>query len=130
MRKKTRMIVVAIVLVAVVGGISYAMLQLYVDPYLSVDTVVENADYYIGLNIQVKGKVLAGSLTVTQNNITFVIYGETHTLTVMLEGTLPGFEDDQDIVAIGVLQSAKLMIAEEILIQCPSKYETNSTTSV
>ena len=42
MKKKTRMALVAVVLVATIGFVAFGMLNLFVDPYLSVDDVVEN----------------------------------------------------------------------------------------
>ena len=129
MKKKTRMAAVAIILVAIIGLVAYAMLNLFVDPYVSVDTVVENPDVYMGRTIQVKGTLQPGSLTVTADNVTLVIEGDNHTITVLLLGEVPDMIDGQEIVAIGTLESSSLIRATEILTSCPSKYETNSTAT-
>lgn len=129
MKKKTRMAAIAIILVATIGLVAYAMLNLFVDPYVSVDEVVENPDPYMGRTIQVKGTLQPGSLTVTANNVTLVIEGDNRTITVLLLGNVPDMIDGQEIVAIGTLESASLIRATEILTSCPSKYETNSTAT-
>ena len=128
MKKKTRMVAVAIVLVVTIGFVAYAMLNLFVDPYLSVDEVVENPDAYVGRRIQLKGDYQAGSLTTTIDNVTLIIVGENYTITVLLLTESPNLIDGQEIVAIGTLQSAYLIHATEILTSCPSKYEATTTT--
>lgn len=104
-------------------------MDLFVDPYLSVDSVVQNPDAYMSQRIQVKGKYLSGSLTITSSNVTLQMYGEQYTITVLVTGEVPNLQEDQELVAIGELQSSSLIIADEILAQCPSKYEANSTTT-
>ena len=128
MKKKTRMAAVAIILVATIGFVAYAMLNLFVDPYLSVDAVVEDPDSYMGRTIQVKGAYQNGSLLTTIDNVTLVMEGESHTIIVLILGETPNLIDGQDIVAIGQLQSAYLIHATEILTSCPSKYEATTTT--
>ncbi|TET06092.1 MAG: cytochrome c maturation protein CcmE [Candidatus Thorarchaeota archaeon] len=129
MKKKTRIAAIAIILVATIGLVAYAMLNLFVDPYVSVDEVVENPDAYMGRTIQVKGTLQPGSLTVTADNVTLVIEGDNRTITVLLLGEVPDMMDGQEIVAIGTLESASLIRATEILTSCPSKYEANSTAT-
>ncbi len=129
MNKRTRMAAVAIILVATIGFVAFAMLNLFVDPYLSVDQVVEDPNSYMGRTVQVKGSYLAGSLSTTIQNVTLVMQGENHTITVLLLGETPNLIDGQDIVAIGTLQSANLIHATDILTSCPSKYETTSTVT-
>ncbi len=129
MNKRTRMAAVAIILVATIGFVSFAMLNLFVDPYLSVDQVVEDPNSYMGRTIQVKGAYLAGSLSTMLDNVTLVMEGENHTITVLILGETPNLIDGQDIVAIGTLQSASLIHATEILTSCPSKYEPTTTVT-
>ncbi|MFW9964013.1 MAG: cytochrome c maturation protein CcmE [Candidatus Sifarchaeia archaeon] len=128
MKKQVRMAAIAVILVATIGFAAFAMLNLFVDPYLSVDEVVANPDSYMGRTIQVKGAYLAGSLTTTINNVTLVMEGDNHTITVLIIGETPNLIDGQDIVAIGTLQSATLIHATEILTSCPSRYEPATTT--
>ncbi|MBY8997354.1 MAG: cytochrome c maturation protein CcmE [Candidatus Thorarchaeota archaeon] len=127
MKKKTRMAAIAIILVATIGFVGYAMLNLFVDPYLAVDAVVEDPGSYMGRRIQVKGAYLAGSLTTTLDNVTLVMVGDNYTITVLLLAETPNLIDGQEIVAIGLLQSAYLMHASDILTSCPSRYEATTT---
>ena len=123
MKKKTRMALVAVILIATIGFVAYGMLSLFVDPYLSVDSVVENPGDYMGRSIQVKGDYVNGSLSVTLDNATLLLAGDNYTITVLILGEVPDLIDGQEIVAIGTLDSASLIRASEILTSCPSKYE-------
>ncbi|MHA1943866.1 MAG: cytochrome c maturation protein CcmE domain-containing protein [Candidatus Thorarchaeota archaeon] len=127
MKKRTRMALVAVVLVATIGFVAFGMLNIFVDPYLSVDDVVENPESYMGRTIQVKGALQAGSLDITSENVTLVIEGDNHTITVLLVGEVPDMIDGQEIVAIGTLDSANILRATQILTSCPSKYEATTT---
>ncbi len=129
MKQKTKALVIAVIVVVSVGFLAYSMMNLFVDPYLSVDAVVQNPDAYMHQRIQVKGKYVTGSLTITSTNVTLQMYGDEYTITVLVTGEVPNLQEDQDLVAIGELQSSSLIIAEELLAQCPSKYEANSTTT-
>jgi cytochrome c-type biogenesis protein CcmE len=129
MKKKTRAIVVAAIIIGTLGFVAYGMTTLFVDPYLSVDSVVQNPSAYMDRQIQVKGKLVAGSLSITASNVTLQMYGDQYTITVEVTGVVPSLQDNQDLVAIGQLQSAQLIIASEILAQCPSKYVANTTSS-
>lgn len=105
------------------------MLTLFVDPYISVDAVADNPDAYIGRTIQIKGNLQPGSISFNVSNVTLVLEGDSHTITVLVEGDLPNLTDGQEMVAIGVLESAQLFRASQILARCPSKYETATTTA-
>jgi len=122
------MALVAVILVVTIGIVTYQMLNLYVDPYLSVDDVVEHPESYMDRTIQVKGELLAGSLTIGLDNVTLVLAGDNHTILVLLLGEVPDMVDGQDIVAIGILESATLIRATQILTSCPSKYEAPTTS--
>jgi cytochrome c-type biogenesis protein CcmE len=121
------MAAIVIVLVATIGFVAYAMLNLFVDPYLSVDEVVEDPESYMGRRIQLKGAYQADSLTTTIDNVTLIMEGDNHTITVLILGDTPSLINGQEIVAIGELQSANLIHASEILTSCPSKYEATTT---
>ncbi|MHA2424978.1 MAG: cytochrome c maturation protein CcmE domain-containing protein [Candidatus Thorarchaeota archaeon] len=129
MKKKTQYLAIALVLIVTVTGVSIVMLNSFVDPYLAVDLVVENPDLYMGRQIQVKGGYEQGSLQVTTENTTLYIVGDEHRLLVLVTGVVPNLSDATSIVAIGELDPAGYIVAEELLAQCPSKYEANSTTT-
>lgn len=125
------MILIAGVLVVVVGLVAYGMLNFFVDPYISVDEVVENPEAYAGQTIQVKGTLQPGSVSINPGNVTLILEGENHTLLVIVEADLPTLSDGQEMVAIGVLEEGEhlLIRASQILAKCPSKYETATTNT-
>ena len=124
MKKRTTAIAVSVVLIVSIGIVAVIMLNSFVDPYLTVDGVVENSDVYNGYTVQVKGKLQAGSLDTSSSVVTFIMYGENHTINVVLDGEAPTMQDDQDIVAIGIYEAPNTILAEQVLVKCPSKYET------
>ena len=127
MNKRIRMVIISVVLICSVSLLTYEMLNTFGNVYISVDSVTENPDSYMGRTLQVKGNLQPGSLSITSENVTFVIAGENSTLNVILIGQVPDMIDGQEIVAIGSLQSATLLRATQILVKCPSKYETTTT---
>jgi cytochrome c-type biogenesis protein CcmE len=124
LKKRNTAIAVSVILIATISVVAVIMLNSFVDPYLSVDSVVENPEVYDGYSVQVKGKLLAGSLDTSSSNTTFVLYGENHSMSVILTGEVPTMQDDQDIVAIGIYEAPSTILASQVLVQCPSKYET------
>ncbi|MHA2208753.1 MAG: cytochrome c maturation protein CcmE domain-containing protein [Candidatus Thorarchaeota archaeon] len=125
MKKKTRMMLIAGVLIVVVGIVAYGMLNFFVDPYISVDSVTENPEAYMGRTIQVKGNLQPESISITGSNVTLVLEGNTSTILVLVETQLPSLTDGQEMVAIGVLEEGEQLLirASQILSKCPSKYE-------
>ena len=128
MKKKTRFVLIAGVLALTLGFVSYGMLTMFVDPYTSVDAIVENPDAFKDRVLQVKGNFLAGSITFTSENVTLTMYGENFQIVILVIGELPALQDGQEMVAIGTLDDDLVVHATDILAQCPSKYETNTTT--
>ena len=129
MKKKTRLLLVAGVLVLTLGFVSYGMLTMFADPYVSVDAVVENPELHRDRVLQVKGFYQAGSLTLAGDNVTLTMYGDDFTILVLVMGEVPNLQADQEMVAIGTLEDGMVIHASEILAQCPSKYETNTTAT-
>ncbi len=131
MTRKKRMILVAGILTIVVGLVGYGMLTFFVDPYVSVDAVVENPEAYAGRTIQVKGTLQPGSISINPGNVTLILEGDNHTLLVIVEADLPTLTDGQEMVAIGVLEESEQLLirASQILAKCPSKYETATTNT-
>ncbi len=129
MKKQHGYLLLALVGVTSVSILGVLMLNFYVDPYIGVDEVVENSELYLGRTVQVKGNLLAGSLSVTSENVTLIMYGDSYSILVLVAGDLPDVADDQELVAIGTVESSLLIIAATLLAQCPSKYETNTTVT-
>lgn len=127
MNKKTRMAVTSVILIITIGFVSLQVLNTFGEVYISVDAVTSDPDLYMGRTLQVKGNLQPGSLSITSENVTLIIEGNSTTLTVILIGELPDMIDGQEIVAIGTLESANLLLATQLLVKCPSKYETTTT---
>lgn len=124
MNKKTRNILVIAILAITIGFVAFEALNTFGNVYISVDAVVAKPDLYIGRTLQVKGTLQPGSLSITSANVTLVIAGDNATLLVLLVGEVPDMIDGQEIVAVGSLDSANLLRATQLLVKCPSKYET------
>lgn len=129
MNKKIRNVLVITILVITIGFVAFQAMNTFGNVYISVDAVVEDPDLYMGRTLQVKGTLQPGSLSITSSNVTLVIAGENATLLVLLVGELPDMIDGQEIVAVGSLDSANILRATQLLVKCPSKYETTTTTS-
>ncbi|MHA1863399.1 MAG: cytochrome c maturation protein CcmE domain-containing protein [Candidatus Thorarchaeota archaeon] len=129
MNKKMRLALTSVILIVTIGFVGFQLLNTFGDVYISVDTVTENPELYMGRTLQVKGYLQPESLSVTSANVTFVIEGNTTSLVVILIGELPDMIDGQEIVAIGTLESANIFLATDLLVKCPSKYEAETTTT-
>jgi len=126
MNKKTRNILVITILVITIGFVAFQSLNTFGNVYISVDAVAEDPELYMGRTLQVKGILQPGSLSITSENVTLVIAGDNATLLVLLVGELPDMIDGQEIVAVGSLDSEDLFRATQLLVKCPSKYETTT----
>ena len=130
MNKKTRLVLTSVILVITIGFVAFQVLNTFGDVYISVDAVDANPELYRGRTLQVKGTLEPSSLSITAENVTLLIAGESATLLVILMGEVPDMIDGQEIVAIGTLDLDNILTATSLLVQCPSKYEANSTTTV
>lgn len=127
MNKKTRLVVTSVILIITIGFVSFQLLNSFGEVYISVDAVTADPDLYMGRTLQVKGNLQPGSLSVTSENVTLVIEGNSTTILVILIGELPDMIDGQEIVAIGTLELGNILRATQLLVKCPSKYETTTT---
>lgn len=127
MNKKTRLVVTSVILIITIGFVSFQLLNSFGEVYISVDAVTADPDLYMGRTLQVKGNLQPGSLSVTSENVTLVIEGNSTTILVILIGELPDMIDGQEIVAIGTLEIGNILRATQLLVKCPSKYETITT---
>jgi cytochrome c-type biogenesis protein CcmE len=124
-RKPTHVLVILlIILVPIFVGIAIYIrfnFVVFEDPYVSVDAIVDNPSQYLGKQIQVMGQYTPGSLTITPENVTFIIYGDTHSVLVLLDGgvEIPDFHDGMQIVVIGHLESISLFIAGDVITSLP-----------
>ncbi|WP_456474428.1 cytochrome c maturation protein CcmE [Candidatus Pyrohabitans sp.] len=125
--------IVGIAVVLVFVGIAFSTTSSgsFVNPYKSVSEVVSNAQNYQGKQVQVQGYVVEGSVSWVPKNLNFTLTDEKATIKVAYYGVIPAtFPLDKeldpntqiDVVAIGTLQG-DTVIANKLLVKCPSKYE-------
>ena len=117
--------VVAGILLIFSGFLAYDSLSNYINPYLSVTSVVRNIDQYRGRSIQVMGVVQFDTFDRgNDGTIRFAINDGTEAIGVVYTGALPqNFDEGKDVVVVGSLDGDDTVDARQILVKCPSKYE-------
>lgn len=106
-------------------GLAYDSLSNYINPYVSVTKVTTNWDKYSRKPVQVMGRVSPESIIRSNEGTTlFSISDGVETLDVSYTGALPqNFGEEKDVVIIGTTEDDGFLVAEQILVKCPSKYE-------
>ncbi|PZN09102.1 MAG: cytochrome c biogenesis protein CcmE [Bacillota bacterium] len=118
----------AIAIAVVLAGIAYLAVlgfQSAKTYYLSVDQTVAQAERLGDRFLRVNGKVSPGTIDWEAKTVTlrFVMQGEETSLPVLYRGVKPDLlRDDVDVVVEGRLQEG-VLVAERVLVKCPSKYE-------
>ncbi|HEY8552736.1 MAG TPA: cytochrome c maturation protein CcmE [Thermaerobacter sp.] len=127
-----RMKVGAAVLV-VLAGIAYLSLMGFQSAktyYLSVDQALGRADELQGRFVRVHGRVAPGTVDWTVHDVTlaFAMAGESgRSLPVVYKGVKPDLlQDGVDVVVEGRLEGDTL-VADRVMVKCPSKYQAAST---
>ena len=114
-------VIVAIVLLAVIGGNSAAKQV----------KVAEAAEYSDDTKIEVSGNVVQNSFSIADNILTFDIYdseadpGATVTLPVRYDGGVSAtFGNDVTAICTGRIGADGVLECSELVTKCPSKYES------
>ncbi len=106
--------------------LAYDSLTTYVNPYISVDEIAGRPEKYSGKNVQVIGVPDMDSV-VNQGGgvVSFEIMDGNERLSVVFTGTMPqNFEQSEEVVVIGTVNEEGALESEQILANCPSKYES------
>jgi cytochrome c-type biogenesis protein CcmE len=120
--------VVAVFLVAS-AFLAYNGLTTYVNPYISVAQILEKPDRYIGRDIQVIGVPDFDSVVQEEGIVTFDIEDEGQRLSVIFQGSLPqNFDQSEQVVAIGSVSEEGYIESNQLLVKCPTKYESAEET--
>ena len=121
--------VVAVFLVAS-AFLAYNGLSTYVNPYISVTQILSKPDRYIGKDIQVIGVADLDSVDQEEGGIVkFDIEDEGQRLSVVFQGSLPqNFDESDQVVVIGSLTGDGYIESDQLLVKCPSKYESTEET--
>lgn len=111
---------------------AYNALMTYVDPYYTVSQVVDNPGPYLNRQIQVMGTVVNGSAEQgSDGSLSFSLTDEESTINVVYRGDpVTSFAEGQQSVAVGKLVSPQTFQAFQILVKCPSKYDSQEQTSL
>ena len=121
--------VIAVFLVAS-AFLAYNGLSTFVNPYISVTQILSTPDKYVGRAIQVIGVADFDSVAQEEGGIVkFDIEDEGQRLSVVFQGSLPqNFDQSTQVVVIGSLTGDGYMESDQLLVKCPTKYESTEET--
>jgi len=128
MKKKTKFIIGAIVVVGVVGALIFNNAMDNMQYYKSVEELLSMQKAAYGENLRVSGKVEDGSIQSNSGayGLRFKILSKdgTKRLDVGYNGIVPdAFKPGVEVILEGKLDKTKLFFAEKLLTKCPSKYK-------
>ena len=102
-------------------------LSSFVNPYVTVNELLQDPQHYQDDNIQLVGTVVSGSLSYDDAKTHFILqdFDDTSDKVEVQYNDIPpnGLQDNQRIVAIGQLHNDGEFEAHKLLMQCPSKYD-------
>lgn len=129
MSTKTKLAIAIAVVVAGIGYLAILGFQSAKTYYLSVDQTVAQAGRLGDSFLRVNGTVTPGTIDWEAKSVTlrFVMQGEQGaSLPVVYQGVKPDLLRDRvDVVVEGRLQDG-VLVAERVLVKCPSKYQSAS----
>lgn len=129
MKTKYKYIIIAVFIVVSIA-LAYDAFSSYVNPYLSVTDVAQNNVTYANRDVQVLGKVVNGSSGWAQDGSFHFDLTDLQSTIKVTYGVSPpaNFQEGQEVVAKGTIVSPSHLDASEILVKCPSKYESGETS--
>ncbi len=97
----------------------------FLDPMKLVSEVTAQPEDYLNRNIQVVGFIVDGTWQQTgPNTYIFKLTDGNATIDVEYTGDVPGtIKPDVGVTVIGTLVSPDKVVANKLLLKCPSKYE-------
>ncbi|MCD4702709.1 MAG: cytochrome c maturation protein CcmE [Methanosarcinaceae archaeon] len=122
-KERTLLAVVAIVIVSVLGLWGIDLDQ----GYLMVSDLTENPQEYIGQNVNTMGTIKNDTLNMSLDKISFVLVDAddaNHDIYVEYTGDLPAnLMEGKSISLSGRMVSEDQVMADQIVMGCPSKYK-------
>lgn len=94
--------------------------------FYDVDQAVAQGEDLIGQTVRIKGQVEAGTVEGNDGELgrTFRIAEKGESIWVTYNGVLPDtFEEGVEVVAQGKVNKDYKLVADEVLVKCPSRYE-------
>ncbi len=118
-----------LVAVALVGYVVFDGLEAETYFY-TVDQAVAQGDDLVGQTVRIKGKVEPGSIEGEAGTLgrKFQVAEKGKTLWVTYNRALPDtFEEGVEVVAQGSVNADYVLVADEVMVKCPSRYEGEGT---
>lgn len=119
------LVVALLVAVALVGYVITDGLESQTYFY-TVDQAVAQGNDLVGQTVRVKGQVEEGSIVGEDGQLgrAFRIAEKGKTLAVTYDRALPDtFKEGVEVVAQGTVDDSHTLVADEIMVKCPSRYE-------
>jgi cytochrome c-type biogenesis protein CcmE len=94
--------------------------------FYSVDQAVAQGDDLIGETVRIKGQVEPGTIEGEDGTLgrKFRIAQKGKTIWVTYDRALPDtFEESVEVVAQGTVDANGVLVADEVMVKCPSRYE-------
>ena len=126
---KPKIFIGVIIIVAALGYIIIGGIRDTAVYYLTVSEFRASNDLSAGDGVRLSGYVVPESIQWDPEKIelNFALYEEADTIKVFYKGVMPDqLGDAQMVVTEGQLSEDDTLVANKILLKCPSKYETAS----
>jgi len=126
---KPKILIGVIIIVAALGYIIIGGIKETAVYYLTVSEFRADQDLQAGDGVRLSGYVVPESIQWNPEKIelNFALYEEADTINVYYKGVMPDqLADAQMVVTEGQLTESGSLVANKILLKCPSKYETAS----
>ena len=128
-----RFIVGVVLLFGALAYFSYSAFQGSTVYYFTVSEVLSQADANEGITVRVSGKLLRESFHRESGSTIarFTIVDDTQELMASYDGVLPDlfFNERSAIVLEGVYGQNRVFAANNVIVKCPSKYESEEAYS-
>ncbi len=124
--------VLGIVLVALLVGVVIVDGLESETYFYTVDAAVAQGAELPGRHVRVKGTVEPGSIVGADGELgrTFRIAENGKSLRVTYDRAMPDtFDENMEVVVQGVVTDDMVVVADEVLVKCPSRYEGNPPTA-
>ncbi|MDY6835666.1 MAG: cytochrome c maturation protein CcmE [Chloroflexota bacterium] len=133
MRKNRKFIIAGLVLVVAMGILFYTALGSAFDSYQTVSEF--KSDIVYDEYVSIKGHVVEGSLEFNAEDESYLFEisdkdNQEDFIPVVHNGALPdSFEEGGGVTVKGELETTGVFHTEELLVECPSKYEQEKAQS-
>lgn len=128
---KVKVGIAVFLIVAVVGTLTVIGMSEAQTFYLTVDEYLDQKDDLKGKPFKLSGKIVGDSVEYNQQTLElrFKAKGESgQTVDIYYKGVKPdNFINDWEVIIEGIENKDGIVVASELLIKCPSKYEAEET---